>query len=236
MDGALERRRDRLVLLGRLGARREPRVLFAVGHVGGDPVGHLAGDRQDRPLGRLPHRGVGPVGRIGQRRTDQRRIDQLTGPGDELLGGAADQLGEDHPGVPPRPQQGRSGDRLDDLLAAYLIDRAVLAAAQEAVELVQHGAQRQRHVVTRVAVGNREHVEVVDLLSARFQVNQRARDSRPKADQIRIRHGHSPITSDPDCERPPPQRRSSVHPLGPPPTIPRDRKRSSGSKSGPTRA
>ena len=113
---------------------------------------------------------------------------------DELLGGAADQLREDHAGVAARAQQRRARDRLDDLLAADLVDRAVLVAALQAVELGEHRAQRQRHVVARVAVGDREHVQVVDLLAARFQMGERARHRRAEADQIGVRHGDRSIT------------------------------------------
>ena len=38
------------------------------------------------------------------------------------------------------------------------------------VRIVEAGAQRQRHVVPGVAVGDREHVEVVYLLSAGLEV------------------------------------------------------------------
>ena len=64
-----------------------------------------------------------------------------------------------------------------------------VAALRETVELVEHGAQRERHVVARVAVGDREDVEVVDLPPARLQMRQRAfqRDAEP--DEARVRHG-----------------------------------------------
>ena len=61
--------------------------------------------------------------------------------------------------------------------------------AGEAVELVQHGAQRQRHVVARVAVGDREDVEVVDLLAARLEVRERALDDGAEADEAGVGHG-----------------------------------------------
>ena len=52
------------------------------------------------------------------------------------------------------------GDRLDDVVA---IDRCERVRPQ-AVEAVEHRPDRPRHVVARVPVGNREHVQVVDLL------------------------------------------------------------------------
>ena len=137
-----------------------------LGHVrelGGDAVGHLAHDGEDRALGRLAHGVVGAVGRAGHRGADQHGVDELAGAGGELLGGAADQLGEDDAGVAAGAEQRGAGDGVDDLVAADLVD---LALPREPVELVEHGAQRERHVVARVAVGDREDVEVVDLLAA----------------------------------------------------------------------
>ena len=194
LDGAFERGGNRLVLLAWLGRRPKARTLRPVGEVGGDLVGHLASDRQDRALGGVAHGGVGTVGGVRERRADQRRIDQLSRPADELLGGAADQLREDHAGVAARAQERRTRDRLDDLLAPDLVDRALLVCALQAVELVQHRAQRERHVVARVPVGDGKHVEVVDLLTARFQMGERARNSSAEADQIGIRHGNRSIS------------------------------------------
>ena len=55
-------------------------------------------------------------------------------------------------------------------------------ARGQAVELVEHGAQRERHVVAGVAVGDREHVEVVDLAAASLELGERALDDRAEAD------------------------------------------------------
>ena len=115
---------DRVLLAGgRVGA--EPRF----GHVrelGGDAVGHLAHHGQDRALGRLTHRSVCLVGSARQCRADQDRIDQLARAAGELLGGAADQLREDHARVPARTEERGAGDRVDDLVAADLVDRPSL--------------------------------------------------------------------------------------------------------------
>jgi len=158
-----------------------------------DLVGHLPRDRQDRPLGRVAHGGVRAVGRVGERRADQRRVDQLAGPRDELLGGAANQLREDHAGVSARPQQRRAGHRLHDLLAADLVDRPLPVALQP-IELIQHGLERECHVVPGVAVGDGEHIQVVDLLAARFQMRQRSRHGHAEADQIGVAHRDTSIT------------------------------------------
>ena len=70
---------------------------------------------------------------------------------------------EDDAAVAARAEQRRAGDGVDDLVATDLVD---LALGGEIVELGEHGAQGQRHVVPRVAVGDREDVQVVDLLAA----------------------------------------------------------------------
>ncbi len=194
VDGALQRDRDRTVLLAVLGAGRQARVLGGVRHVACDAVRHLARDGQHRALRRLADGRVGAVRGFREGGADQRRVDQLAGPRDELLGGAADQLGEDHAGVPARAEQGGARDRLHDLLAADLVDRPAPVAAVEAVELFEDGAQRQRHVVPGVAVGDREDVEVVDLLASRFQMGERAGHGGPEADQVGVGHRDTSIT------------------------------------------
>ena len=131
----------------------------------GDRVGHLAEDGQHRPLGRLAHRVVGGVGGAGEGGGDQDRVDQLARPAGQLLGGAADDLAEDHAGVAAGPDQRRPRQRLDELGAADLVD----VEPVEPVELLHHRAHRHRHVVAGVAVGDREDVEVVDLLATRLQ-------------------------------------------------------------------
>ena len=106
--------------------------------------GHLARDGEDRALGGLAHGGVGAVGGAGQRGGDEHGVDQLAGARDQLLGGAADELGEDHAGVAAGAEQRGARDGLDDLLAADLVDRALVLQPRE---LVDDGAQRERHVV-----------------------------------------------------------------------------------------
>ena len=157
--------------------RRSSRASGHVGELGGHAVGHLAHHGEDRALGRVAHRAVGLVGGAGQRGADQHRVDQLAGPADQLLGGAADELGEDDAAVAARAEQRRAGHGGDDLVAPDLVDRAALGGVGEAVELREHGPQREDHVVAGVAVGDGEHVEVVDLLAARFERGQ------PRLDQ-----------------------------------------------------
>ena len=92
------------------------------------------------------------------------------------------------PELPRAPSSAARATDCDDLLAPDLVDRA-LAVGHQAVELGEHGAQREHHVVAGVAVGDREHVEVVDLLAARLQMGERAGDGGPEADQVGVGHG-----------------------------------------------
>ena len=112
----------------------------------------------------------------------------------QLLRRTADQLGEDHAGVAPGAQQRRARDRLHDLLAPDLVDGALAVGALQAVELIEDGPQRERHVVAGVAVGDREHVEVVDLLATRFQMRERPCHGDAKAQEIGVRHDDTSIS------------------------------------------
>ena len=188
VERALEHLGDQRVLAVGLDLLREPRLLH-VGQLGGDAVGHLADDGEDRALGRLADGVVGAVGRAGHGGADQHGVDQLARPRGQLLGRAADQLGEDDAGVAAGAEQRGPGDAVDDLVAADVVQRD----AGEAVELVEHGAQRQRHVVPRVAVGDREHVEVVDLLAACLELGQRALDHGTEAEEAGIGHAAVPV-------------------------------------------
>jgi hypothetical protein len=137
-------------------------------------------------LGRLVHRSVGLIGGAGHGRADEHGIDELAGPARELLGGAADELGEDHPRVAARAEQSGASDRVDDLLAADLVDRPPLRRGGEPVELGDDGAEGEDHVVAGVAVGDGEHVEVVDLLAAGLKLGQRGLYDGSEADKDRV--------------------------------------------------
>ena len=154
-----------------------------------DAARHLAHDGEDRALRRLAHRAVRLLGRACHRRADQDRVDQLAGAARQLLGGAADQLREDHAGVSSRAEERRAGDGSDDLVAADLVDRALLRGGREAVQLLHDRAQRERHVVARVAVGDREDVQLVDLVAARLELGERTLDGGAEAEKARIGHG-----------------------------------------------
>jgi hypothetical protein len=162
-----------------------------VREIGHDAARHLAHDGEDRPLGRLADGRVGAVGGARHRGTDEHRVDELPRAADELLGRAADELGEDHAAVAARAQQRGAGDRVDDLLAPDVVEQAP-AVGGEPVELVEHRPQGQRHVVPGVAVGDREHVEVVDLLAARFEVGEPGFEDVPEANEAWVRHRGTP--------------------------------------------
>ena len=124
---------------------------------------HLAEDGEHRPLGRVADGLVGGVGGAREGRGDKNRVDQLTGPGGQLLGGATDDLAEDHAGVAAGAHERGPGQGGNELLAADLVDGL---AAVEPVELLHDGVHRHRHVVAGVAVGYGKDVEVIDLLAA----------------------------------------------------------------------
>jgi hypothetical protein len=164
-DRALQQGREQRILLGRRRLRGEPGLLH-VSEPAGDRVRHLPEDGQHRPLGGLPDRVVRGVGGARKCGRHQRRVDQLAGPAGELLGGPADDLAEDHPGVASGSHQRRPGEGVDELRAADLVNQL----AVEAVELVADRPQGERHVVAGVAVGDREDIEVVDLLAPLLEV------------------------------------------------------------------
>jgi hypothetical protein len=171
---------DRLLrrLQGAFEHLREHGVLLLVGGLAVEPggghvrqlcrhaVGHLAHDRDHRALGGIAHGRVSGLCGLCKRSGDELRIDELARPAGELLGSAAHDLGEDHAAVAARSQQRSTSDGLHDLVAADVVDHLTV----EAIELLHHGAQRVRHVVAGVAVGDGEHVEVVDLLAACLQL------------------------------------------------------------------
>ncbi len=171
------------VLLLRARVARQPLALH-VGQVLRHAVGHRPDRGEHRPLGRVAHGLVGRVGRAGKSGGHQDRVDQLARPRGQLLGRAADDLGEDHARVPAGAEQRRAGDHRDQLVAPDLVDHL----AVDGVELVQHGAHGHRHVVAGVAVGDREDVEVVDLLTAALELRISRRHRPFEADQTGIWH------------------------------------------------
>ncbi len=183
LEGVLEHLGEQLVLLLDGGVGTEApgvHVREVVRHA----AGHRTDRREHRALGRVADRRVGGVGGARERGGDEDRIDQLARPRSQLLGRPADDLGEDHAGVAARAEQRRARDRADDLVAAGHVD----GPAVHAVELVEHRPEGERHVVARVAVGDREDVQVVDLLAAVLELREGGGDDPPEAQQALVRH------------------------------------------------
>ena len=116
---------------------------------------------------------------------DQDRVHELARAGDELLRGAADELAQDDAAVSARAEQRRASDGVDDLVATDLVD---LALGGEIVEFGENGTKGQRHVVSRIAIGDREDVQVVDLMPPRFEVRERSLDDEAETEEARIGH------------------------------------------------
>ena len=139
------------------------RGLLHVRQLGRDAQRHLAHDRDHRALGRVADRGVGGVGGARERGRDEHRVDQLA-----RAGSRAPRRRRARPGRGSRrccrARRAARRARRPATISSRPMSSTPLAV--EAVELVDHGAQRLHHVVPGVAVGDREDVEVVDLLAA----------------------------------------------------------------------
>ncbi len=192
LERVLEHLREQLVLL--LGTRvgTEP-LRVHVSEVVRHAAGHRAHGREHRALGRVAHRRVGGVRRPRERGRHEHRVDQLARPRRQLLGGAPHHLRQDHAAVAARAEQRGSGDGAHDLVAADVVD----GRAVERVQLLEHGAHRERHVVAGVAVRHREHVEVVHLLAPVLQLVQSGGDHASEAREAVI-GGHPALFTAPD--------------------------------------
>ncbi len=183
LEGTLEHRGQQLVLLGgRGGGSQAPRV-----HVS-EVVRHAARHRPDggehRPLGGIAYRGVRRVRRPGEGGRHQDRVDELPAPARELLGRAAHDLREDHAAVAASPEERRPRHSRDDHVAADHVD----GLAVQVVQFDHDGAHGERHVVAGVAVRDREHVQVVDLLAPTLQLGERCGHHAPEADEALVWH------------------------------------------------
>jgi hypothetical protein len=183
LEGVLEHLRQQLVLLGRACVGPQPRGVH-VGEVVGHTAGHRAHGREHRALRWVAHGRVGGVRGAGEGGGHEYRVDELARSRDQLLRSAAHDLREDHAAVPARAEQRGARHGAHDLVAADVVDRLPVHRA----ELLGHGLQRERHVVAGVTVGDREHVEVVDLLAARLQLREGGGDDAPEADEALVRH------------------------------------------------
>ena len=91
--------------------------------------------------------------------------------------------------TPELPRAPSSAARATESTICVAPDLVDLAAARRGwSSSSQHGAQRERHVVARVAVGDREDVEVVDLLAPGLELRRGALDDGAEADEAGIGH------------------------------------------------
>ena len=135
-----------------------------IGGVGGAPLGGIgrrAENRDDGPGYRLPHRGDHQRLGAPQRRGELRWADvgQLPFRGD--VGQAAQDLGQDHPGVAAGAAQRAVGQ------AAGHRDQVEAVAPLQRRDRRAHGEQ---HVGAGVGVGDREDIETVDLVGVGDEV------------------------------------------------------------------
>ena len=124
---------------------------------------HFADDGEHRPFDRLPHGAVGSVAGRLERTGDDAGVDRRRSA--ERLGRTADDLREDHAGVPARTHQRGARDLLDE-------GRAILG--RRLLEPVDDRPCGQREVRAGVAVGHGIDVEVVDPLAVAFERRERA--------------------------------------------------------------
>ncbi len=124
-----------------------------LGRGGNRFFGRLPGDGEDSPLGGLHNgliRGFHP--HTERRREIGATCLALTL---ESLGKAAEQQGENHPGIAPgAPEKGRGGG------IGGFADGGILQAGQ----FPGGGGQGHRHIGTRVPIGDRENIQLVDRL------------------------------------------------------------------------
>ena len=137
-----------------------------------DRVGHLLEHGEHRSRGRIGDRLPSRRGRLQQRHADQLRIDELALSLGEDLRRAADDLAQDDARVAARAHQRGVRDRVDDRLSPDLVDLTPV----DALQCLDHRLQGERHVVARVAVGDREHVQVIDLVASLIEVSVGGRD------------------------------------------------------------
>jgi hypothetical protein len=178
---------DHRVLLEGRGVTGKP-CLAHVGELGGHAGGHLAHDCEHRPLRRAPHRAIRLVGRPGHGRADEHGVDKLPWAARELLRRSSHELRDDHTRASARPEQRSPCNRRDDVLAVDLVGLAAPWSTREPIQLLNHGAQCEHHVVARVGIGDGEDVERVHLLTTGLQRRQSRLDHRAEANDARVGH------------------------------------------------
>ncbi len=132
-------------------------------------LGRLAHDREDGALDRLHHGAVGGRGGLGE------ATGELGGPGGlpvaQHVGEPAQDLGEDHTGVPTRAHERAVADRL--------AGRRHAGTVAGGGQLLAHRTDGEGHVGAGVAVGDRIDVEPVDRLAVAGEGVPVALDDRP---------------------------------------------------------
>jgi hypothetical protein len=168
----LGRARQRLLALGdELGQQlvdAELRVGLPLGR-----LGEAADHRQHRPLDGLPHGAVGRVARAPERTRGEAGVDGARV--GEHLGGAADDLAQDHARVPPRRHERRTRE---------LVRQRRAVAVGTALERLDDAADGEREVRPRVPVGYRVDVEVVDPAPIRLEGRERAVGEAPDGGEL----------------------------------------------------
>ena len=131
------------------------------------------------------------------------RTGSTSSPGREMSSSAAPRISWETM-TPELPRAPSSAARATESTIWSRPISSSVALLGQPVELVEHGAQGERHVVARVAVGDREDVEVVDLLAPGLEGRERSLDDGAEADEAGIGHGG----------RRPPDGRSRGHGVG----------------------
>ena len=112
---------------------------------------HLSDDCEHRALDGRPDSAVGHVARLAECPCEHLRVDRRARAEDVC--GAADDLRQDHAGVPPRAHESGAGDGVGERRPRRLL---------QLIGGLDERAYGERDVRPRVAVRNRIHVEVVD--------------------------------------------------------------------------
>ena len=93
--------------------------------------------------------------------------------------------------TPEFPRAPSSAARATEATISSRPTRSIVPSGgrREAVELLDDRAQRQHHVVAGVAVGDREHVDLVDLFAARLERRQPRLEHGAEPEQARSKPG-----------------------------------------------
>ena len=116
------------------------------------------------------------------------RTGSTSSPGREMSSSAAPRMSWERM-TPELPRAPSSAARATESTISSRPISSISPWVERRSSSVQDGAQRERHVVPRVAVGDREDVEIVDLLAARFKLRESGLDDEAETEETRIGHG-----------------------------------------------